>query len=53
MCRFFSVDAIYHHLPAVLRVVNEITCTEEPNSETAVDATDQKVQFDFNDLQSC
>ena len=50
-CRFFTVHAISHHLPAVLRVVKEIT--EEPNSETAVDATDQKVQFDFDDLQSC
>ena len=39
---------IYRCLPAVLRVVNEIT--DETNSETAVDATGLKAQFD---LQSC
>ena len=53
MCRFFSVDAIYHHLPAVLRVVNEITCTEEPNSETAVDATGLKAQFVLDPFWFC
>ena len=44
-CYLFSLHAIYCHLPAVLRVVNEIN--DEPNSETTVDANGLKAEFDL------
>ena len=50
-CHFFTVHAVSHHLPAVLRVVKEIT--EEPNSKTAVDATGLKAQFDLQSSWHC